>query len=86
MNDKTKLTLERLIESNPDFKSADGHLLYARSLENLALLDDAIKEYEILSRSYPGEEARVRYGLLLQKTGQRRIEKGVRLNLFLVPK
>jgi hypothetical protein len=69
-NDKTKLALERLIESNPDFKSADGHLLYARSLENLALLDDAIKEYEILARSYPGEEARVRYGLLLQKNGQ----------------
>src|SRR5262249_39630568 len=25
--------LDRLIEQNPDFKSADGHLLYARALE-----------------------------------------------------
>jgi hypothetical protein len=69
-NKNTKLTLERLIELSPDFNSADGHLLYARSLENLGLLDEAAAEYKILARSYPGEEARVRYGLFLQKNGK----------------
>lgn len=69
-SDKTKSTLEKLIQTNPDFKSVDGHLLYARSLENLGLVDDAMKEYEILARSYPGEEARVRYALLLKTTGK----------------
>ena len=66
----TKEILEKLITLNPDYKSTDGHLLYARALENLDLLDNAAKEYEVLSRSFPGEEARVRYGLLLQKMGR----------------
>ena len=30
---QSKTTLETLIEKNPDFKSHEGHLLYARSLE-----------------------------------------------------
>jgi len=76
-SDKTKLTLEELIKLNPDFKSADGHLLYARSLEELGLLDDAIKEYGILAQSYPGEEARVRYGILLKKQGKTEKAKAV---------
>ena len=70
-NEKTKVTLLRLIEVNPDYKSDDGHLLYARSLENLNLLADAEKEYEVLARSYPGEEARARYGMLLIKIGKK---------------
>lgn len=58
-------TLEALIAANPNFKSADGHLLYARCLEELGDSDAALKEYRVLADSYPGEEGRFRYGRLL---------------------
>ena len=67
---EAKATLDDLIRENPDHKSVDGHLLYARTLEALGQLEEAGKEYEILSSSYPGEEARVRYALLLKQTGK----------------
>ena len=66
----TRLTLEKLIESNPDFKSHDGHLLYARSLEKVGSIEQAATEYESVVLSYPGEEARVRYGMLLRELGR----------------
>jgi hypothetical protein len=59
-------TLGTLIRANPDFRSEDGHFLYARCLEALGENDRALEEYEALSRSYPGEEPRLRYGLLLK--------------------
>jgi len=62
-------TLDRLIRENPDFKSADGHLLYARALEGEGNLDKALEEYRVLSGYYPGAEARVRYGQLLKRRG-----------------
>lgn len=68
--DNARATLETLIEKNPQFKSHDGHLLYARSLENTGATDDALKEYDALANSFPGEEARVRYGLLLKQLGR----------------
>lgn len=68
--EKCRQMLEALIEKNPDFHSHEGHLLYARVLESLGLLEKAFKEYELLATSYPGEEARVRYGLLLKKEGK----------------
>ena len=61
--------LDRLIEQNPDFKSADGHLLYARALEGEGNLDKALEEYRALAGYYPGAEARVRYGQLLKRQG-----------------
>lgn len=67
---QTRQTLERLIEKNPEFKSYEGHLLYARTLEESNLYDKAATEYEALLHSFPGEEARVRYGLLLARMGQ----------------
>jgi len=63
-------TLESLIKTNPSFKSHDGHLLYARSLENTNAITEALHEYEALASSYPGEEARVRYGMLLKQQGR----------------
>ena len=63
-------TMEHLIAANPSFKSHDGHLLYARTLEALDLKEQALQEYAVLATSFPGEEARVRYGLLLQRIGQ----------------
>lgn len=68
--DRTRTTLELLIEKNPSFKSHDGHLLYARSLENTSATEEALKEYSALANSFPGEEARVRYGLLLKTLGR----------------
>lgn len=65
---RVRVTLDNLIQHNPDFRSVDGHLLYARTLE--ALHDAAVaEEYEALLLSFPGEEARVRYGLYLQNQG-----------------
>ncbi len=64
-------TMEHLIAANPSFKSYDGHLLYARTLEALDLKERTLAEYEALAASYPGEEARVRYGMLLQRLGQK---------------
>lgn len=63
-------TLDRLIEHNPDFKSPDGHLLYARALEGEGNLDKAADEYGAVSAYYPGAEARVRYGQLLKRRGE----------------
>lgn len=63
-------TLDLLIRENPDFQSPDGHLLYARSLEGSGKTEQALKEYEVLAASYPGEEARIRYALLLQQENQ----------------
>ena len=62
-------TLDQLREANPDFESAEGHMLYARAREGLGDIDQALVEYESLSNYYPGEEARCRYGLLLQRSG-----------------
>lgn len=66
---RAKNTLDELIAANPDYRSPEAHLLYARSLEGMGDLDAAREEYEALHESYPGEEGRVRYALLLQKTG-----------------
>ena len=61
-----RATLDDLIRLNPDFKSADGHLLYARSLEKEGNTSKAIEEYRVLAGTYPGAEAAVRYAQLLK--------------------
>lgn len=63
-------TLERLREKNPGFRSPDGHLLYARALEESGATERALSEYEAVSRYYPGAEARVRRALLEKKVGR----------------
>ena len=68
-------TLERLIAANPQFRSPDGHLLYARCLEEVGETDKALEEYRVLADSYPGEEGRYRYARLLrqmQRAGEAR--------------
>ena len=62
--------LDRLRAADPNCQSAEGHMLYARSLEGLGERERALFEYEALAGYYPGEEARCRYGLLLQKAGR----------------
>ena len=58
--------------ANPDFRSKEGHLLYARTVEDIGDAAAALHEYEAVVQGYPGEEARVRYGLLLKRTGDSR--------------
>ncbi len=68
-------TLEALIKANPGYKSSEGHLLYARCLEELGLVEAALEEFRVLADSYPGEEGRFRYGRLLarsQRSGEAR--------------
>jgi hypothetical protein len=63
-------TLETLQEHNPDFRSAEGHLLYARALEAEGKIDEAIKEYSAVSGYFPGVEARYRLALCLEAAGK----------------
>lgn len=65
-----RATLDELIRLNPDFKSPEGHLLYARALESEGNLPKALEEYQVLAFSYPGAEAAVRYAQLLKSQGQ----------------
>src|SRR5262249_47480641 len=62
-------TLEALAKHNADFRSAEGHLLYARALEAEERLEEARHEYGAVAVYYPGAEARTRYGLLLKRMG-----------------
>ncbi len=64
-----KQTLDDLIAANPDYRSSDGHLLYARAVEAGGDIPAALHEYETVAQGYPGEEARVRHALLLKKSG-----------------
>jgi hypothetical protein len=65
-----RATLERLTAHNPEFKSGETHLLYARSLEEVGALEEAEKQYSRTSGAFPGAESRLRYGLLLKKRGK----------------
>ena len=62
----TRATLDALIQHNPQYKSPEGHLLYARALEAEGDLIRALEEYRVLAGYYPGAEAAVRYAELLK--------------------
>jgi hypothetical protein len=62
-------TLDLLIEKNPDFKSPEGHLLYARAVEACGDDDKALDEYKVVAGGFAGAEARLRYGLILERLG-----------------
>ncbi len=67
---ETRQTLDELIANNPDFKSPEGHLLYARALQGEGNVDKALSEYKALSKYYSGAEAMYRYASLLRQQGQ----------------
>ncbi|MBL8251417.1 MAG: tetratricopeptide repeat protein [Candidatus Competibacter sp.] len=67
---ETRETLDRLIQTNPEYRNQDGHLLYARALEELGEIDQATEEYQALCQYYNGAEAKCRYGLLLKRHGK----------------
>ena len=60
-------TLDELRRRWPEYRSADGHLLYAIALERAGRHDDALRQYDSVSRYYPGAEPRVRQAELLQR-------------------
>jgi hypothetical protein len=66
----TRVTLDDLIRLNPEFRSHDGHLLYARALEAEGNFAKALEEYSALAPGYPGAEASVRYAQLLKTQGR----------------
>jgi hypothetical protein len=88
--DETKAALDRLRSANPEFQSADGHLLYARALEGAGNLEAAHAEYVALRGYFPGPEASCRLALLLQKMGRdeqaRGLFKEIRRSLERAPK
>jgi hypothetical protein len=64
-------TLDYLREKNPGFRSADGHLVYARALDESGATGRALEEYAALVNYYPGAEARVRQAMLYKKVGDK---------------
>ncbi len=65
-----RTTLEQLIEHNPLFRSADGHLLYARALARLGDSAKAEEEFLALVAYFAGPEARLYYAQLLRQLGR----------------
>jgi hypothetical protein len=57
-----RATLDDLIRLNPDFKSPEGHLLYARALEDEGNLAKALEEYRGASRAAAQGPGTVRRG------------------------
>ena len=67
---ETVQTLEVLQKNNPEFRSAEGHLLYARALEYNGQINRAVREYSAVSGYFPGVEARYRLALCLSKANK----------------
>jgi hypothetical protein len=60
----------KMHELDPAAFDADVELDYARALEAQGKHDDAIRQYQAVAARYPGEEARTRFALLLEKAGR----------------
>jgi hypothetical protein len=65
-----RATLDALIARNPDYRSPDGHLLYARALAGEGNRDKALEEFTELTRYYSGAEAPLRHAQLLRACGR----------------
>lgn len=68
-------SLETLQEHNPDFRNAEGHMLYARCLEATGLTAKAVREYSAVCGYFPGVEARYRLAMCLNATGNNQASK-----------
>ena len=62
--------LEGLIARRPDFKSPQGHLIYARALASSGDRDKAREEFDALIGYFAGIEARARYVEILESWGE----------------
>ena len=78
-----RTTLDTLFSTNPNFRHADAELLRARVLEAQGDRDTALEHYRTLATSYPGEEARFRYGALLKQCGRFSDARGVFKDMLL---
>ena len=65
-----RATLDEALRLNPEFRSPQAHLLYARALEAEGNITKALEVYQGLAGSYPGAEAAVRYAQLLKTQGR----------------
>jgi hypothetical protein len=65
-----RATLELLMQHNPEFKSPEAKLMYARALEDTGALEEAERAFAAIAGPYPGAEARLRYALLLKRRGK----------------
>lgn len=63
--------LDRLIGEQPNFKSPEGHLVYARAVAALGDRTRASAEFDVLVGYFAGLEARARYAALLMEWGER---------------
>lgn len=66
---QTITILDTLKTANPNFKSPEGHLMYARAQEAVDNIPVAIGEYEALITYYPSPEPTCRLALLLKANG-----------------
>lgn len=66
-----RATLAELTRHNPEFRSPEAQLLYARALEAEGNAPQALEAYRALAPAYPGAEASVRYAQLLAAQGDR---------------
>jgi len=57
-------------ENDPAAYDSEAELDHARALEIQGKNDEAVAQYEKVVSRYPGEEARARFGLLLESLGQ----------------
>jgi len=62
-------TLDRLKEHNPEYRSSEGHLLYARAVDACGDTEQAREEFDAVVKYYAGAEARIRYGQFLEHLG-----------------
>lgn len=65
------IMLDKLKTANPYFKSPEGHLLYARALENANRIPEAIHEYQALSNNYPTPEPAFRLAQIYKIQGNK---------------
>jgi hypothetical protein len=62
---------DTLRQVDPVLMAADENLLYARALELQGKDAEALAAYKKVAPVFPGQEARARYGMLLQKMGRK---------------
>jgi len=68
---EAKNLLDHLIETNPEYKNQEAHLLYARNLDRLGDADAAKHEYETLYGYYSGVAAHFYYAQFLRQQGDK---------------
>ena len=67
----------KLKQVDPPAFDADAELDYARALALQGKNDEAVAQFEKVVSRYPGEEARARFGLLLESMGQEARAQGL---------